>query len=601
MKLQYLIIIFLAIMLPIVLVLSQYIGIQVDAIAMKNKYDAALLGATFDMMSAFEINTRNVSNSDALGEEIREIEAVINTFSNSLSSSLGMTGTAKDYILSYVPAIVFCLYDGYYLYTPTNSEDEQKLKPYVYYTKTYTNGSDTDITIAYSLDNYVSIYGTYAGKSISEAGYLIVCADNVSSNKGVWVSNDFAYVATGENNSTNMKYSVIQGNVKYNGVEIEKETLYENKPSTNSTSSSINVNLASEETTDAMVYYYEAYRFTKIYNEVVGHLNNEDKKKLIVSQNNNPENMDSNFMDEKINVIQDTLNKGVKEAIYKYKGSKSDEFEIPNLTGEDWNKILNNISAITFMMDIPLKNMTAYNKYAIVNSTTNQKYISSKSIDFIGYKSNNETASFYHKITCEEMINNINNGTIADIKGYASVDFERYKMEYQNGDSINYAYYNKHNEYAGYECEIGTIENVNVSEIEDYLNNTQRFPDLSDEAKNKILKAYYTAVGRIRFRLTKASSYIRMSTSYEDVFGEETKKCIVTFEIGNGKSNQEVKSNYGRINILNNIQTNTNQVLKCWKTVDNKEINVNSVLYYNEVKSNVNDKEIRIKLKAEYV
>lgn len=592
MKLQYLIIIFLAIMLPIVLVLSQYIGLQIDTVSLKNKYDAALWGATFDMMSAFEINTRSVSNSDALGEEIREIEAVINTFSNSLASSLGITGAATDYILSRVPALAFCLYDGYYLYTPTNEENNQKLRPYVYYTKTYTNGTDTDITITYSLDNYVSIYGTYNGNKISEAGYLIVCAENERSNKGVWVSNDFAYVSNLDSNN-NVKYDVIQGKIKYNGIEISKETLFENKAS-KSVPGTVDVN-QKEETTDAMVYYYEAYRFTKIYNEIISSLRNDDQNKLLINTTNDPENSTSNFMNEKINVIQSTLTKGFKEVIYQYKGSTSGEFEIPKFTGEDWDKILNNISVISFMMDIPLNNMTSYNKYVIVNSTTNQKYVSAKSIDFIGYDIDNNSQGYYHNITCKDLINDIQSGErINNITGYASVDFERYKMEYEDDNGIaSYAYYYKHREYAGYECEVASIEKVNVAEIEDYL--IREFPDLSENAKNKILKAYYTAVGRIRLRLVKASSYIRMSNSYLMVFGDNARTCTVNFS-----GAQSVNSKYGRINIPNTSSAGSGQSFIGWKSTAEYStgaiIKPNSILYYNEIGGGT----LTINLRAEY-
>ncbi len=587
MKLQYLIIIFLAIMLPIMLVLSQYIGLQIDTVSLRNKYDQALLGATFDMMSAFEINTRNISNSDALGEELREIEAVINTFSNSLASSLGITGTATDYILSRVPAIAFCLYDGYYLYTPTSDDNNQKLKPYVYYTKTYTNGTDTDITIAYSLDNYVSIYGTYGGKSISEAGYLIVCAQNENSNEGVWVSNDFAYVSNLDANN-NLKYDVIQGAVKYKGISITEEKLTENMAS--KSDSQTTVAQKNEITTDAMIYYYEAYRFTNIYNKVISSLKPEDQSKLIINANNDPESATSAFMDEKINVIKNTLEKGYKDAIYKYKGSTAGEFEIPQLTGEDWDKILNNVSVISFMMDVPLNNMNSYNKYVIVNSTTNQKYISSKSIDFIAYN-NNRSLGFYHKITCKDLINGLKSGTITDIKGYATVDFERYKMEYEDNSGItNYAYYYKHREYADYECEVGSIEKVNVAEINNYLD--REFPGLNGNVKNQILKSYYTAVGRIRFRLTKASSYIRMSNSYSEVFGNTRRTCKVENRWG-----REIATvNYGRANLVN-----SNENFRGWKSTAQSKRDViiksNSILYYNEVGGG----QLTIKLQEERI
>ena len=73
MKLQHLIIVFLIIMLPMALIMSQYTGLQIDTLATKTKYDTALLGATFDTMSAFELNTVNSDKSSVIGEEIRDL------------------------------------------------------------------------------------------------------------------------------------------------------------------------------------------------------------------------------------------------------------------------------------------------------------------------------------------------------------------------------------------------------------------------------------------------------------------------------------------------------------------------------------------------
>lgn len=582
MKLQYLIIIFIAIMLPIILVLSQYVGLQIDSLSLKNKYDSALLGATFDMMSAFEINTRNISNSDALGAKIRELEAVISTFSNSLASHIGLNGISNDYILSHVPAIAFCMYDGYYMYLPNDSYGEQQLKPYVYYTKNYKSDR-ADITIAFSLDNYVSIYGTYQDggieKSISEAGYLIVCDENKNEKNGVWVSNNFAYSSSTDSEG-NTTYSVVQGEVWYKGYEIKKEKIYENKPSKyNKDVISLN---QEEETTDSMIYYYEAYRFTQIYNKIINLLDNSDRAKLLISNTNDPESEESRFMDEKVNVMKDALTSSFNSAVYTYEGATQNEIEMPQLTGEDWDKILNNISVVAFLREIPLNNVTTYNNYVIVNSTTNKQYASPKSIDFIGYDNLNNSNGYYHKITCPEFINGINNNTINNIIGYPSVDFEKYKYSAEGEEG--YTYYYKHNEYAGYDCEIGSVDKVNVATIEEYLNNLSS--SVSEETKKKILEAYYTAVGRIRFRLVKASSYINMSTSYKEVLGGGAH--TVTFDANGGvwqNGVNKIVGEYGR------VQTPTTEPQKPgvkfigWSTDRNAKtatVISNSTIYYNK-------------------
>lgn len=544
MKLQHLILIFLVIMLPMALIMSQYTGLQIDTLATKTKYDTALLGATFDTMAAFELNTVNNDKSSVIGEEIRDLEAVISTFATSLSTSLNLSGASNDYILSRVPAIVFGLYDGYYIYSQNDTNTGRELKPYVYYTKTYTNGNNTNITISFSLDNYVSIYGTYNGKTISEAGYLVVPDD-------VEVSGDFTYIKTKDENGDVITKVIDAGTesegkkswIKYKEYDITPETIYENKPLSNKNGA---VKRDQErETTDAMMYYYEAKKFTTLYNEVVNKLNSEDKAILKIGEGNDPESEESPFMNEKIDVIKNSMITNLNKAIYNYEGGVSETYEMPQLTGVDWEKILNNISIIAFLKDIPI-GATSYNNYVVVNSTTNQKYNSAKAIDFIRYQKNStgkrQSDGYYHKITCEDLINTMKDNNENEIIGYPSVGFERYR--YSPEKSNDYFYYYKHNEYADYECEVESVENENVYTMEKFLENKS----LNKDQKSRILIPYYTAVGRIRYELVKASSYINL---------DKEKTFTVTYHAGAGmwtdgtdSEQKSVETKIGRLQII---------------------------------------------------
>ena len=59
MKIQYLAVIFVVIMVPISLALSTYIQTQVDTIALQTSYKSKLYDATYDAVTAFQINTVN--------------------------------------------------------------------------------------------------------------------------------------------------------------------------------------------------------------------------------------------------------------------------------------------------------------------------------------------------------------------------------------------------------------------------------------------------------------------------------------------------------------------------------------------------------------
>ena len=136
MKIQSLAVIFAIIILPIIIILSYYIHREVDTIALQSSYDTKLIDATHDAMAAFEINTANEDLSSVADALRSIIEASTNVFFNSLATNLGMSNANKDYIQSYIPAILYTMYDGYYIYSPTrvpevligsDNNDEEKL------------------------------------------------------------------------------------------------------------------------------------------------------------------------------------------------------------------------------------------------------------------------------------------------------------------------------------------------------------------------------------------------------------------------------------------------------------------------------------------
>ena len=119
MKLQNFAIIFALIAIPLILVLTYYIQLQVDTIALQNKYDTALLNALRDAVSSFEINTANEDLSSVSDSLRTIIEASNNVFFNTLATNLGLSNASKGYVEPYVPAILYTLYDGYYISSPT--------------------------------------------------------------------------------------------------------------------------------------------------------------------------------------------------------------------------------------------------------------------------------------------------------------------------------------------------------------------------------------------------------------------------------------------------------------------------------------------------
>ena len=196
MKLQHLAIICVLIIVPMSVIMAAYIQNQIDAINMQTKLDSNLINATYDAVKAFQLNTTNNKYSSISDSKIRDIEASINTFFNSLNASMSDYSSVSSDLEGYIPAILFTLYDGYYIYSSydnvysTDADGlvninldgnnyQNGLRPYVYYSAKYrlpiAGNPNNTIVINYTLDNAITVYGDvgdgngYATKS----GYLI--------------------------------------------------------------------------------------------------------------------------------------------------------------------------------------------------------------------------------------------------------------------------------------------------------------------------------------------------------------------------------------------------------------------------------------------
>ena len=201
MKLQNMSVIFIVIIIPIILVISYYIGLEIKTITAQNNYNTRLQTAVKDSIQALEINTVewNSETSKLADSRRRDVQAAINTFTTSLANSMGMSGASKERMQAYLPAIAYTMYDGYYIYSASLVNKQQidsdgkpsfddttgqpvtetatyeyVLKPYTPYSARYVNGN-IDITVNYTLDNYIKIYGTIDNwsSSISKEGYLV--------------------------------------------------------------------------------------------------------------------------------------------------------------------------------------------------------------------------------------------------------------------------------------------------------------------------------------------------------------------------------------------------------------------------------------------
>ena len=430
MKIQSLAIIFVIIILPISILLSEYTQALITTVSLQTSYNSSLISATYDAVVAYQLNSINDSSTTMANSKIRDIEASANTFLTSIGNQFNMSGQSSKAINEYVPAIVFTMYDGYYVYSPyendiedvyTSEEIEKAasykdnelldgLKPYVYYSCRYAIDSNNDFVITYSLDNYITIQGKVDGIYWNKSGYYL---DKVNYNEanGIITYNGIQ-IDLSEGNLWEDIYDVEAGEdidkttqtYRYAKINGTKYYLDNNNKAFYIQNGEKNENVADEyikliENNDSAYQFYKmAAQFTETvnksptlrslkFNDAV----NEDGQKiqvngftepdLIFGGNVDAEEKTSNFTTHKTAVIRYTIEKNLSVSIANYdkKFGGSTSFSMPNLSEEDWYKLINEPSIITFLQGLPM-GTKIYNGYVVITNNTNKDVVTDSSI-----------------------------------------------------------------------------------------------------------------------------------------------------------------------------------------------------------------------------
>lgn len=549
MKLQNMTVIFIIIIIPIILVISYYIGLEIKTVATQNSYNTKLQTATNDSIQALEINTVewNSEYSKLADSRRRDVLAAINTFTTSLANSMGMSGASKEMMQTYVPAIAYTMYDGYYIYSTSlvqeqdldengrtkfneageleytgNQSYNYVLKPYNAYSARYTSGG-IDITVNYTLDNYIKIYDNNGG-DLTKEGYLVLCDDNNGVNnisdgqitgityRGYTVvpetlketisiknsaddgehleeyeyiydkdnrkiyydesssnffeldkNNQKAYLLDARRGSSNNRYKKISVPVltgtTWEICEVlqllnpDGDGLFKGDLSNNVVSlSGIDLN----KDYSAINYCVESYVFTKWVNTNLATITRGDFVEpdgfveyisvdnatniFSINENNNPDpqNEDaysiSPLAQHKKNVMINLLTNNLAQATEQAQVRNSDyEYRLPQISYNEWEQALKNVSIIAFMQGIPI-GLKYYNNYKIATSTLNKEYVDPNEIYFSGI--NDE---YYHRLICEE-------ATESNYTGYRSIDYveKKYKVWNVASGATEDKYYYKH-------------------------------------------------------------------------------------------------------------------------------------------------------------
>lgn len=671
MKVDGLGVILAIILLPIILVVTYYIQLQVDTIAKENTYNTKLLNATYDAMSAFEINTANEELSSVADSMRSMILASNNVFLNSLATNLGISNANKEHLQQYIPAVLYTMYDGYYIYAPTEveqvaekvkvdkssdntdnslitttkgylsvgdegvthsggndykyklgnsgeaegnptykdsnysdygdilykkkgmtegyykyepnkeyevtsnrAEADKKvdyiLKSYVQYSARYIKNDNvakkTDVTINYTLDNYLNIVGTIGDVFYTKTGYLIkkglvtdvnIDGTDLANKNEDEVKDKILGVKT--NSEVTTTDAAKNPSVKINGVEIKAnwdnikgalqnlgydanirtiseaqtylEKAYREKQDTNLTnirdleyeianykaityyvSSSIFSNWVYGNLEDLTYgnikdntmtdYYGTGYQSTSGANDFYYDFHNGAvNARKIFDGSEDPEKVDSLFNTHKLEVIKNSIKYNLNLSISAYckmKGSK--DFSLPILLDEEWDKILQNISIVSFMQgfDCGLK---IYNNYEIVSSTNNELTVTPSEIYYVKKDDFNDQNGTFHRIDCPDL---------GDVTEYISFKSKEVKYD-QIYDAQEDKRYYDHRNLACYRC----INTNNYSEESLFALDAKTYYDKMNSLPNDNKKsAAYISIAKERQNIYKTNA-LPVSEGYE--------------------------------------------------------------------------------------
>ncbi len=493
MKIQGLAIIAIIIILPMSIILNSYSTNQIKTLDLQIQYDSKLKNATYDAIKAFQLNMSNSSTSDLADSKMRDIKASVNTFYNSLSNQFNMYGYGKEVLQNYVPAIVYTLYDGYYIYSSYNNtldddgfddnasykngEDIYGLKPYIYYSCRYKPNSDSDFTITYSLDSYITIQGKLDRKPINKSGYLlsdvtrvettgkykyngIQIDEEIGLSQNVYVEGDLPEDEDENVNIVNItdsngevkpvgsiksypcrkingvKYYSDETNVfsiindkRYNQSDAKTENITTNRNANkyyedayefkNFINSNLTLkNLKVEDAVDSNGKKYSTLENNPYYNygNVFGELNNTINSGTLIEDSN------SNFNGHRLQVIKNSIESNLMVAIANYNNVSTSEvnFQMPKLEDTEWEQITQNVSMITFLQGLNIGGKI-YNGHSIISNNVNEEFVSEDSIYILG------SDSLYHRIEeKDDTGNDLSDYLNLDYStGYFNVDFER--------------------------------------------------------------------------------------------------------------------------------------------------------------------------------
>ncbi len=204
------------------------------------------------------------------------------------------------------------------------------------------------------------------------------------------------------------------------------------------------------------------------------------------------EDPDSNFNQHRLAVIRYSIEKNLSIAIANYNNYSNVQanFQMPKLREDEWEKILNHISIISFLQGLNIGGKV-YNGYSIITNNKNEEVINEDSI----YIVTNDNQ--YHRANDKDLVEASN-----IVGGFLNIDFERKSVIDNNTKETQYFLPKQLNGELIIGCYTSIVNQTNVESTDNFYQYMQ-----NKATQNLTLASkYFTALGRERYSMYRTNN-----------------------------------------------------------------------------------------------
>ena len=229
-------------------------------------------------------------------------------------------------------------------------------------------------------------------------------------------------------------------------------------------------------------------------------------KIFYADEKNDPMLAESAFNNHRLAVIRKTIETSLNTVISNYHSTTLYDYAMPVIGDDDWYKILNNISLVTFMQGTNI-GYRYYNNYAVITNNINKEVVKPENIYVIAEKNG---VREYHQPGCKELIDGVKNGEMTIIGAYPVASFQRQTVEINEvTNEYFYPQARDRKTLTGcYNCIVDATGDYDINDIidgtiEDYTNEQNILYNKNDIAE--IRQIYLNALARERYDLYKSN------------------------------------------------------------------------------------------------